>query len=165
MKLKNLKKFFLITLISVLFCVGGLSQSWAPQQQQQQNYYVPHPDQIAVTNITLNQIQNGWAVQGTSCAGCPSYWYQVLISQVPHQAEDGNFYYYYYFKYFSNSFYANGSPAGTYLSQVNFYANGNFVFTTPYILCPQGQIVWGAWMRQQQNNATVSFTVTNINVH
>jgi len=164
MKLKNLKKFFLITLISVLFCVAGAAQSFATQQQQQQNYYVPHPDQTPVLNITLNQVQNGWATPRTACAGCASYWYQVFVTQSPQKAEDGNYYYYYYFKFFSNSYYSNGTPAATYLSQVNFYTNGNFLFSTSYILLPQGEIVWGAWLRTLQNNSMVSFNATNINV-
>ena len=103
MKLKNLKKFFLITLISVLFCIGGMAQSYANQPTQQ--YYFPNPDGIPLINITLNQVQNGWAVTGQTCAGCASYWYQVWVSQSAHRAEDGQYYYYYYFKYFSNSYY------------------------------------------------------------
>ncbi|HUT80599.1 MAG TPA: hypothetical protein VMZ29_05280 [Candidatus Bathyarchaeia archaeon] len=160
-----MKKLFLTALFAIIFAFVGLGQNFSPQQQVQQNYYVPHPDQIPVMNITLSQIQNGWARMGTTCAGCASYWYQVIRSQYSIQAEDGNYYYYFYFKYFSNSYYGNGNPAGTYLSQVNFYINGNFVLTTPYILCPTGQMIWGAWMRYQNGNATVTFTVTNMNVH
>lgn len=147
--------------------IAIFAQSYAPnyqRQQQVQQKHVPHSNTVATINITLNQVQNGWARQGQACAGCPSYWYQVLVSQQPIQAEDGLYYYYYYFNFFSNSHYTNGVQASTYLSQVNFYYNGILGINAPYLLLPAGQQVWGAWIRLGVNNATVSFTVTNFSV-
>ena len=158
-----MKKLLATFALLIMFVVAGFSQSFAPQQQSQ--YYVPHPDNVTLTNITLNQIQNGWARSGNSCAGCASYWYQVYISQTQHKAEDGNYYFYYYFKFFSNSFYGNGNPAGTYLSQMSYYMNGDFILSAEYLLLPQGQMTWGAWMRSLQNNVTVSFNITQISVY
>jgi len=157
-----MKKIFLTYLFSIIFSIIGLSQTWIDPGS---NYYIPNPEQISVRNITLDQVQNGWGKIGTTCAGCPAYWYQMIISSQPHPAEDEKFYYYYYFKFFSNSFYSNGNPAGTYLSQVKFSMNGNLIVSTPYILLPSGTVTWGAWMRSYNNNSLVTFTVNNINVH
>ena len=161
-----MKKLILtLVLLFSIFAINISAQSYANQYQQQQvQKFVPRPETVVRTNITLNQIQNGWALWGSACAGCPAYWYQVTVTQQPVQAEDGNFYYYYYFYFFSNSHYTNGAQAGTYLSQVSFYSNNNFIFQTPYILLPAGQQVWGSWMRLPYNNAMVSFTVTNVSV-
>ena len=155
-----MKKFILTSLLALFFAIAGMSQ----YQQAQQQYYVPNADGTPTINITLNQIQNGWARMGTTCAGCPSYWYQVSRTQQMHVAEDGNAYYYYFFHFFSNSFYTNGVQAGTYLSQVSFYHNGALAFNTPYILLPVGQHIDGAWMRSQNPSATVSFTVAQMSV-
>jgi len=161
-----MKKLFLSILLVLFFVISGLCQNFPPVQQNvRQNYYVPNPDQIQLSNITSQQVHNGWARVGNPCAGCPSYWYQVLETSQPYQAEDGIYYYYYYFRFLSNSFYGNGSAAGTYLSQINFYMNGNFITSIQYLLLPSGQLVWGAWMRSQQINSMVSFTVANISVH
>ena len=160
--MKKLKLFF----VAILLMVASLAlsgQSYV-QQAQQQKKFVPHPTTVATTNITLDQVQNGWALHGQSCAGCPSYWYQVLVTQVPIQAEDGLYYYYYYFYFFSNSHYTNGVQASTYLSQVRFYCNGALAITAPYILLPVGQQVWATWIRFGADNATAQFKVTNASV-
>ena len=159
-----MKKFLLTLLFAIIFSISGLAQSYANPQQTQQ-YYHPNPDMIVLKNITLQQVQNGWARSGNACAGCASYWYQVWISKTQHQAEDGNYYFYYYFKFFSNSFYGNGNPAGTYLSQINYFMNGNFVISQEYLLVPASQMIWGAWMRSLQNNVTVGFQITQISVY
>lgn len=157
-------KKLLLGLLFVLFSVVSFAQN-NPYQQQSGQKFVPNQSQIPTINITMNQVQNGWALNGNSCYGCPSYWYQVLRSQQMYQAEDGQMYYYFYFNFFSNSRYTNGQNAGTYLSQLNFYYNGNFAFSVPYILVPVGQTIWGAWMRTQNPNSMVSFTVSQITVY
>jgi hypothetical protein len=156
-------KKLIFAILLMLFSIVGFSQN--NPYQQQKSGFVPDPSQIPTLNITLNQVQNGWALIGNSCHGCASYWYQVLRSQQMHQAEDGQYYYYFYFNFFSNSRYANGQNAGTYLNQLNFYYNGNHSFSVPYILVPSGQTVWGAWMRSQNSNSSVSFTVAQITVY
>lgn len=157
-------KKLLLGILFVLVSLVGFGQN-NPYQQQQGQKFVPNPSQIPTFNITVNQVQNGWAIIGNSCYGCASYWYQVLRSQQMYQAEDGQYYYFYYFNFFSNSRYTNGQSAGTYFSQLNFYYNGNFSFSVPYILVPAGQTVWGAWMRARDPNSVVSFTVAQIIVH
>ena len=143
--------------------IGVFGQySNSPIQQQR---YVPDQNMVATINITMNQVQNGWAHWGNVCAGCPAYFYQVLVTQQPHQAEDGNYYYYYYFNYFSNSHYTNGAKASTYLSVVNFYANNQFIFQAQYILVAPNQNVFGAWLRLGVNNAMVTFAPTNVTVY
>lgn len=157
-------KKLILGILLLLFSAISFSQ-YISYQQHQEKKFVPTPNQIQVLNITMNQVQNGWAIIGNSCYGCASYWYQVLRSQQMHQAEDGQYYYYFYFNFFSNSRYANGQNAGTYLSQVNFFYNGNFTFSIPYILIPVGQTIWGSWMRSQNINSVVSFSVAQIIVH
>lgn len=161
------KILFFIVAFFLLMSVNITGQTYYNQQQQQQNQqkYVPPPSTIQTINITSNQIQNGWSHHGTSCAGCPAYWCQILRSQTQIQAEDGVYYYYYYFNFFSHSFYTNGSQASTYLSQLNFYHDDIFAFSAQYILLPAGQTIWGAWMRLSTPNSAVTFTVTNISVH
>ncbi len=155
-----MKKLILTTILAVFFAIAGMSQ----YQQQAQQRYVPDPSTVLRSNVTMNQIQNGWTRVGTPCAGCASYWVQITRSQTQIQAEDGVYYYYFYFHFLSNSYYANGNPAATYLSTINFFNEGNFVFSTPYILLARGQTVWGAWMRLPDPNSTVTFTVANMNV-
>lgn len=157
-----MKKFILSSLLALFFAIAGMSQY---QQQVQQPYYVPDSKSTPTINITLNQIQNGWARTGNPCAGCPSYWCQITRTQQMHVAEDGIFYYYYYFHLFSNSFYTNGVQAGTYLSQVNFYHNGTLTISSPYILLPAGQHIDGAWMRSQNPNSVVTFTIAQMSVY
>lgn len=153
-------KKLVLGILFVLFSVIGFGQ-----YGQQVQRYVPDPSSIPTYNITVNQTQNGWAQINRSCAGCPSYWVQVLRSQQMIRAEDGASYYYYYFKFFSNSFYGNGQPAGTYLSGLNFYANGQYIFNLQYILAPQGQQILGSWMRLGFSTSNVSFTTTNVTVY
>lgn len=162
-----MKKLILIlALLLGIFIVNLSAQSYTNNYQQQvQQKYVPLSSKIETKNITLNQIQNGWAHWGNTCAGCPSYWYQVLVSKAPIKAEDGLYYYYYYFNFFSNSYYANGKIASTYLKEVKFYYNGILAINAPYILLSPGQNIWGAWIRLHVNNVVVSFTVTNVNVY
>ena len=148
-----MKKLKLL-LLSLLFLV--LSSAALGQ-------YVPDPNKIPTVNITTNASQNGWAHNGSVCAGCPAYWYMILRSQYSVQAEDRKYYIYYFFYFYSNSHYINGSPAGTYLSEVFFYVNGNFILKSPYILLPSGQQVFGAWIRYSAS-IPVSFSVTNMSV-
>jgi len=159
-----MKKLILALVLTVFSLLTAFSQSYSTNYQQGLQKYVPAPNTVATTNITLNQVQSGWALQNQACAGCPSYWYQVLMTQTPIQAEDGLYYYYYYFNFFSNSHYTNGVKASTYLSQLNFYYNGIFALNAPYLLLPAGQQVWGAWIRLGVNNAVVQFTVSNVSV-
>jgi len=156
-----MKRRILTILFAIFLGIAAFGQNYGNQVQR----YVPDPNQISTVNITINPIQNGWARVNNSCAGCPSYWVQVLRSSQMIYAEDGRAYYYYYFKYYSNSFYSNGQPAGTYLSGLNFYSNGQYVFNLQYLLAPQGQHVLGAWMRLGFITTNVSFTTTNVTVY
>ena len=158
-KTNKIMKKLLLSLLFVLFSVIGFSQ------YQYQQPYVPNSESTPSINITINQIQNGWARIGNSCAGCPSYWFKITRTQQMHQAEDGQAYYYFYFHFYSNSFYTNGVQAGTYLSQVKFFHNGALLINTPYILVPAGQHVDGAWMRSQDPNASVTFSVSQMSVY
>jgi hypothetical protein len=158
-------KKLLLGLLFILFSVVTFAQN-NPYQQQTQKRWAPDPNSIPLTNITLNQVQNGWAQMGNSCAGCPSYFYQVLITQQAYQAEDGQYYYYYFLKFYSNSHYANGSAASTYLSQVNYFMNGNQVFFDQYILVAPGQALWGpSWVRSPNQNTVFLFTVAQMSVY
>ena len=163
-------KRFILALLLTLFTVGiSFSQNYPNsmyQQQQVQQKWAPNPNNIQLANITLNQVQNGWALQGSPCAGCPSYYYQVLETPQPYQAEDGQYYYYYFFKFFSNSFYGNGGQASTYLNQINYFVDGNQVHFDQYILVPPGQPHWGpTWIRTKNSNSMILFSVTNMSVY
>jgi hypothetical protein len=157
-----MKKLILILALLIFTCIGSFGQY--QQKSTEKRYDVPDPNSIPTLNITNNQVYNGWALNGNVCAGCPSYYYMIIRSSNMIRAEDGGYYYYFYFYFYSNSYYSNGTPAGTYLSDIKFYANGNFIFSVPYILVPPGQKVYGAWLRWN-TNSPVSFFITNINVH
>ena len=155
------KAILVILIISALVCSGQVNRSVRP------NYYVPDPVSVNKVNITLNQKPgaNGWAQNGTTCAGCPSYFFKIFRTSNAIKAEDGILYYYYYFYFFSNSFYSNGNPASTYLSQISFFMNNNFMFKIEYVLLQPGQSIYVAWMRSTSPSASVRFSISKINVH
>lgn len=160
-----MKKLVLGIFLAIFFAVASFGQSYLPQQQIQKRW-APDPNTIPMVNITINQVQNGWAQMGNACAGCPSYFYQVLITNQAYQAEDGQYYYYFFFKFFSNSHYTNGSPASTYLSQVNYFVNGSQVYFDQYILVSPGQPLWGpTWIRSHAQNSSILFSVTQMSVY
>lgn len=159
-------KKLILALVFLFSMIIVSSQNYVNNYQQNpKQTYVPDSEITPSVNITINQIQNGWARLGTICAGCPSYWYQVTRTQQMHRAEDGTMYYYYFFHFFSNSSYTNGSPAGTYLSQVYFFHNGELIISTPYLLLPVGKHIDGAWMRSKNSDSMVTFTITQMSVH
>ena len=128
--------------------------------------FVPDADTTSQFNITSNQVPdaNGWAKIGDECAGCPSYYYKIQISTKTYVAEDGDPYYYYYFYFFSNSYYTNGSPASTYLQDINFYADDVFIFKIDYLLLNTGISIWGAWMRSEKSLTMMDFEETQMTV-
>jgi len=131
-----------------------------------QSIFVPNPDTIALKDITLSTDQkNGWALNGTVCAGCPSYYYKIFRSINSYKAENGIFYYYFYFYFCSNSFLANGELTGTYLTDIDFFANGISVSQIPYLLLNPKKVVYGAWIRTTNLNSMVSFKITKISVY
>ena len=167
-KNKTMKKLIL-SLLFALFSVVAFTQvpnSMYQQQQIVQQKWAPNPNNIPLINITSNQVQNGWAMNGYACAGCPSYYFQVFVTNQAYQAEDGQYYYYFFFKFFSNSHYTNGSQASTYLSQVNYYINGSQVYFDQYILIAPGQALWGpTWIRYSAQNVSILFSVAQMSVY
>lgn len=129
-----------------------------------QGYY-PQPNKIQTLNITDNPIQNGWAITGRTCAGCASLFYKVLRSEQTHQAEDGVDYYYYYFIFYSNSYYSNGNPAATYLTNAKFYENGAMRVRTDYLLLEINNQKFVAWLRSKNAFASTTFHVDQITVY
>ena len=163
-------KKLLLGLLFALFSVVGFSQyypnSMYQQQQVAQQRWSPNPNAVPLLNITTNQVQNGWALNGYACAGCASYYYQILVTNQAYQAEDGQYYYYFFFKFFSNSHYTNGAQASTYLSQVNYFDNGTQVYFDPYILIAPGQALWGpTWIRSRSQTDAIMFSVTQMSVY
>jgi len=167
-------KKILITLVLLLASFICAGQTQIQQKinspfstNERSEYYVPDYNIVEQINITTNQVTeaNGWAQMGVACYGCPSYYYKITRTIHQHQAYDGKNYYYYFFFYFSNSYYANGNPAATYLKDLNFYADQNWIFQNEYLLLPQGVVVYGAWMRSQDPNSTVKFIVTQMTVY
>ena len=163
--MKKIKFLILLIFASFLFCATMNAQNYQKRAPQEIQQFVPDQNTVLIMNITLNQIRNGWAHWGAVCSGCPAYYYQILRSKTKIQAEDGIFYYYYYFNFYSDSFYTNGAQSSTYLTDINYYFNGIFMLNIQYLLLSPGQAVWGSWMRSQTENASVSFTVTNVSVY
>jgi hypothetical protein len=129
-----------------------------------QGYY-PEPSKIQTLNITNNVIQNGWAITGSTCAGCASVFYKILRSSLTHQAEDGRFYYYYYFIFYSNSYYSNGNPGATYLTNAKFYEDGAMRVQSNYILIEINNQKFVAWVRTTNAYASVTFHVDQMTVY
>ena len=127
--------------------------------------FYPHPSKIQTINITDNPIQNGWAITGRTCAGCASIFYQILRSSITHQAEDGNFYYYYYYIFYSNSYYSNGSPSDTYLTNCSFLENGIVINRSNYLLLEINNQKFVAWIRTQNAYSTITFHVDQMTVY
>ena len=157
-------------ILASLVCAGQIQNKVnSPYQQQQQSpqYFIPDHNTVPQTNITSNQVPglNGWAQIGTACAGCPSYYYKVTRTNLMYKAEDGLQYYYFFFYFHSNSYYVDGTPASTYLTEVNFYANQQWVFKVPYILLSPNTVVFGAWLRSQNPNSMVQFAATQMTVY
>lgn len=128
--------------------------------------YVPNPDTLELVNITLNVVpeNNGWAIIGTSCVGCASFFYKVLRTKYQYLAEDGVYYYYFFFYFYSNSFTNYRQPTATYLNDINFYCDSKFAFNIPYLLIPLNKVTYGAWIRYINPMATVAFKVNKISV-
>jgi hypothetical protein len=153
-----MKKIIIIIFLLLLLPLLGSGQG------NSQAYY-PHPTKIQTINITNNPIQNGWAVSGNTCAGCASVFYKVLRSSTMHQAEDGLSYYYYYFIFYSNSYYSNGNPAATYLTNAKFYENGAMRVRSDYLLIEINNQKFVAWLRSGNPNAAATFHVDQITVY
>jgi hypothetical protein len=158
-----MKKLFLaVLLIFISFLFMG--QQNTPMKQKRSAFF-PAPGTVEVINITPNQIKNGWGQVGNECAGCPSFFYQVSRTKQVYQAEDGIYYYYYYFHFFSNSYYSDGSIATTYLTNVDFIADGVLLIKSPYILLEAGSQKFGAWIRTRNPNSRVQFNVGQMTVY
>jgi len=163
--MKKLLLVFSLIFIS-LICLGQNKKGAIQYKANSiKSYYVPHPDTLNLINITHNQKFNGWGLMGTTCAGCASYYYKIFRSKNPFIAEDDMFYYYYYFYFYSNSHLPNGDLAGTYLSDVNFFINENYVFDVEYILLDIGQIVYGAWARSTNPKSLILIKPTKVTVY
>ena len=155
-----MKRLFLLSILILIsfICIGQ------KQQYSRIKKFVPEPTSIQTINITINPYINGWALNGESCAGCPSYFFAVLRSQELHMAEDGMYYYYYYIFFNSNSYYSNGNQAATYLENESFIEYGNVIFNTPYILLAPNEQTYKAWVRSTNPYANVTFFVQNYRV-
>lgn len=126
---------------------------------------VPIQDKVNTVNVTRNIVQNGWAKWGNTCAGCPSFWYQVLRTDRRFAAADSNYYYYYYFNFYNNSFYENGQVSSTYMTELEFFVNGISALKMDYLLIDPNKPVWGAWVKHPELDAVVEFTVEKVSVH
>jgi len=127
--------------------------------------YVPSPDTIPLVSVSASTSKNGWAVEGNTCTGCPSYFYKIIRSKYSYKAEDGNTYFYFYFYFFSNSFLTNGTYTGTYLSNISFYVDGLKILNIPYVLLEPKQIICAAWIRSLNYSSSVSYEISNIRVY
>lgn len=134
------------------------------------DYFVPNIEKTSFSNINKipdrSFISNGWISNGQTCAGCASYYWQILKSDDKLLAEDGNYYYYYFFYFFSNSFYPDGSNASTYLIKLDILINKNIIQTVDYILLPKKTPIWVTWIRYPDDiTQYINFTVSKITVY
>lgn len=167
-----MKKLVLLILMLILSSASQISTSKATLNNEDflskietnQQLYAPNPKNIQLIDITFNPVIEGWAIEGVACAGCPSFYYKVFVSAIPHQAENSLYYYYYYFYFYSNSYYSDGTPASTYLNNVTFTLNGINVFTIPYIVLNTNEVSYVAWLRYVDQMAVVGYSVSQINV-
>jgi len=125
--------------------------------------YIPDAFKVQQVNVTDNIVSNGWGVLGTACAGCPSYFFKITRTINRLQAEDGNYYYYYYFWFFSNSYYSNGQPASTYLTEIQGYMNDQYITSSQYMLVTR-QEQYFMWMRSE-TLTSVTFNVNKMSVY
>ena len=161
--IKIMKKLIFIILLSIVSFIATAQNN--PYQQKQSNFFYPQPGSVTTINLTDNPVQNGWAIIGSPCSGCASFFYQITRTTQVHLAENGIYYYYYYFLFFSNSYYTDGLPAPTYLTDVTFTVDGIILINTPYILIEAGIQKFGAWVRTRNINSAIRFNVTQMNVY
>ena len=135
-----MKRLIIVLGILLVTLIGS-----AQVQQKLNNFsdtsrFVPDEDTILKENITPDQVPNvnGWAKIGEVCSGCPSFFYRIQRTAESYNAEDRLDYFYFYFDFFSNSYYTNGSPASTYLQDINFYADSVFDKKIDYLLLNAG---------------------------
>ncbi len=89
-------------------------------------------------NMTIyNNDYNIWNVSNSTCNGCGSVFIMVVNTSVP----DKSGLYYYDIYLWSNSFYANGYAASSYVKNIKVYAvdpagNETFVLKMDYVLVP-----------------------------
>ena len=92
-----------------------------------------------VSKTVVHSDRNGmvydWKLSNQACYGCGSLYVSILRDSKPN--EKGLYYFYVYL--WSNSFYANGLKASTYVTNINVYAgNGDggktSVLTIPYFV-------------------------------
>ena len=163
-----MKKYLLILvlLLASLFCEAQIQEKLILRDVST-FFYVPDANTAPQLNITPYQIfgGNGWAQIGASCAGCPSIFYKIQRSLNSFIAEDGREYYYFFFYFYSNSFYPNGNPASSYLTNISFFMNGSFIFNAEYILVSPGIVTYVAWLRSGNPNSPVLFQIAQINVY
>ena len=173
-----MKKILLILgiLMMSLMCMGQQQIQQKGSFQQKSNhsynyerlepYYIPNPDTIPLINLTVGSTEelNGWAQNGTACLNCPSYFYKILRSRQPYKAEDGVLYYYYYFYFFSNSYDSEGELTATSFTDIEFYANGEFVSDAPYVLLEPNKIAYVSWMRSIKPDLEVVFRIQNVSI-
>jgi len=167
-----MKRIFLILgfLLFSVICMGQVQMQNkinSPYQQRSIQYFVPDYNTVPQVNITMNQVPglNGWAQIGTACAGCPSYFFKVTRTSTMYRAEDGLQYYYFFFYFHSNSYYGNGNPASTYLTDINFYIDQQWLLKVDYLLLYPNTVVMGAWIRSQNPNSMLHFAATQMMVY
>jgi len=163
-----MKKIILLLglLLASFLCVGHVQEKLI-MPDARTFYYTPDVNTTPQINITINQIpgRNGWALIGSTCAGCPSIFYKIQRSANPIIAEDNQWYYYFFFYFFSNSFYSNGNLASSYIRNISFFMNGNFVFNSEYILISPGVPIYAAWLRSPTPNSLATFQISQISVY
>ncbi len=93
---------------------------------------------VAQNSITVSSVDyNKWILSNSSCYGCSSFYLMVVNTTNP--SKDGLYYYDVYL--WSNSFYANGYAASSYVKNINFFVvdpsgNKKFILKLDYALVP-----------------------------
>jgi hypothetical protein len=88
---------------------------------------------------------NTWVESNTTCAGCGSFYAMVVNEKV--RAKDG--YYYMYVYLWSNSYYANGYTASSYIKHINFFFTDGVrdypAINFQYVLVPPKSLDFNGW--------------------
>lgn len=113
---------------------------------------------------------NTWNLSNNTCAGCGSVYLMVVNTTIP----DKSGLYYYDIYLWSNSFYANGYAASSYVKNIKLYAvdpsgNETFILKMDYALVPaKSQYFNGnfylAYVYSGSNSQAIKLTYSDINV-
>lgn len=148
-----MKKLFLCVLLLLSFLK---TEAQIPQQYNQYNNAQFRQDQSSSTVVYIP-----WRITNEGCYGCPSFYWSVNETYVPSVGQ-----YKFDIWFYSNSYYATGGWASTYVQGLYFKIDGYYLYQEPSWLLFKDKYTSSLTTFYTTNPApTVNITWTSMKVY